>query len=538
MLSDARVRLLAPCRGRKPGCRARTLTLVRLSKRLRWRLLILAALVLAVAAARQYYLRGGRLPASSVQADAPCPSLTSRIVVFAPHCDDETLGAGGLIQQAVAAGARLRVVLMTNGDGFTLAAERQYHKLWVRPADYLRFARLRQRETLAALRLLGVLPERVSFLGYPDRGLLPIWQHYWDADHPYCSPYTRDCASPYPNSLTPGTPYWAGAVVADITRILQEENPTLILLPHPNDNHPDHWATYALVTYSLAGMETRSFGLLNRPEIYTYLVHRGYSFPAPRGYRPGLPLLPPAALARMDTCWLELPLTPLQVHLKYQATLCYRSQMRLVGGYLAGFSRANELFGLVKESIIPLEGQTVNAHRLLFQDTARDALLRDVQPSADLVRMLAWCSSDTLWLQLTARAQPRRGITYKVWLHSVPGGNPLCCEASVGQPPKWTFPNPHYHLHPPPVSAVFDDNGLWLRVPLHALGYPEAVMVAAEAWRLHLLVDRTATTLAYLPWARSRPATPWSADLPLRAAPGPAPAHPLATWARDFPPCP
>jgi len=37
-------------------------------------------------------------------------------MVVAPHPDDEVLGAGGLIQQAVAAGAEVRIVYLTNGD--------------------------------------------------------------------------------------------------------------------------------------------------------------------------------------------------------------------------------------------------------------------------------------------------------------------------------------------------------------------------------------------------------------------------------------
>src|SRR2546430_986709 len=57
---------------------------------------------------------------------APGPS--SAILVLAPHCDDETLGTGGMLAEAVRAGARVRVVLLTNGDGFRVAAARRYHK--------------------------------------------------------------------------------------------------------------------------------------------------------------------------------------------------------------------------------------------------------------------------------------------------------------------------------------------------------------------------------------------------------------------------
>src|SRR5512136_1478514 len=44
-----------------------------------------------------------------------------RLLVLAPHCDDETLGSGGLIQSALAAGIQVRVVIATNGDGYVFA---------------------------------------------------------------------------------------------------------------------------------------------------------------------------------------------------------------------------------------------------------------------------------------------------------------------------------------------------------------------------------------------------------------------------------
>src|SRR3954463_13514957 len=44
------------------------------------------------------------------------------IVVFAPHPDDEVIGCAGIIMQALARGARVKVVAITSGDGFPAAA--------------------------------------------------------------------------------------------------------------------------------------------------------------------------------------------------------------------------------------------------------------------------------------------------------------------------------------------------------------------------------------------------------------------------------
>ena len=45
-------------------------------------------------------------------------SPATRLLVVAPHPDDETLGAGGLIQRVRHAGGAVKVVFMTSGDGF------------------------------------------------------------------------------------------------------------------------------------------------------------------------------------------------------------------------------------------------------------------------------------------------------------------------------------------------------------------------------------------------------------------------------------
>src|SRR5207247_6384648 len=44
-----------------------------------------------------------------------------RVLVFAPHPDDESLAAGGLITRLVHAGDAVRVVFVTNGDGYPWA---------------------------------------------------------------------------------------------------------------------------------------------------------------------------------------------------------------------------------------------------------------------------------------------------------------------------------------------------------------------------------------------------------------------------------
>jgi LmbE family N-acetylglucosaminyl deacetylase len=112
------------------------------------------------------------------------------VVVVAPHPDDETLGAGGLICAATASGRRVRVVVCTDGEAASEA-----------PALGSR----RRDETMAAVdRLTGGGGRDVVFVGLPDGTLA----HSTDA-------------------------------VADAVRPMLASDP-LLVAPWSHDGHPDH----------------------------------------------------------------------------------------------------------------------------------------------------------------------------------------------------------------------------------------------------------------------------------------------------------
>jgi LmbE family N-acetylglucosaminyl deacetylase len=225
----------------------RSLSLNRLRTIPRWQRFLLLFLtspfLLGAGASGAYYLRMHQV-CEEMSLDGlplmPDPAPGRRILVLAPHCDDETLGAGGLIADARRAGVPVRVAFLTNGDGFPVAASRALREVHIAPSDYVRFAEKRQSEALRALSVLGVPSEEVRFLGYPDRGLKTMWETNWDAAHPYRSPYTRQNHSPYHRTFTPNTSYCGASVVSDLERLMREYEPTEILVTHPADDHPDH----------------------------------------------------------------------------------------------------------------------------------------------------------------------------------------------------------------------------------------------------------------------------------------------------------
>ena len=116
---------------------------------------------------------------------------------MAPHCDDETLGCGGLISQALLDGAQVKVILATNGDGFHYAAARWFEEVKVSPQDYQRFAVDRRQESCAALATLGLSKSQVISLGYPDGGTAQMWLDFWSPNNLFTSPYTKKKHNPY-----------------------------------------------------------------------------------------------------------------------------------------------------------------------------------------------------------------------------------------------------------------------------------------------------------------------------------------------------
>jgi LmbE family N-acetylglucosaminyl deacetylase len=82
-----------------------------------------------------------------------------RIVIVAPHPDDEVLGAGGLIQAALSRDMSVRVVAVTDGE--------RSHPHSTKASDF-EFAAVRSRESRLALSRLGWDEARITHLHIPD----------------------------------------------------------------------------------------------------------------------------------------------------------------------------------------------------------------------------------------------------------------------------------------------------------------------------------------------------------------------------------
>src|ERR1700704_4021556 len=83
-------------------------------------------------------------------------SSNTRLMVFSPHPDDETLGAGGLIQRVLSIGGAVKVVFMTSGDGYPEGVEMEERIAHPTAQDFREYGLERQQEAVHVLETLGL----------------------------------------------------------------------------------------------------------------------------------------------------------------------------------------------------------------------------------------------------------------------------------------------------------------------------------------------------------------------------------------------
>lgn len=258
-----------------------------------------------------------------------------RVMVIAPHPDDEVLGCAGVVQEAVARGLAVHIVFFTYGDdnekSFLVYRK---HPVW-KPSAVERMGLIRHQEALRAARMMGLGQEHVTFLGYPDGGGLEIWQRHWNEEPAYVAQRTKASAVPYGNALRPGAAYKGEEVTRDLARAVTEFRPTRIFVSHPGDHHPDHQSLPLFLQVALWDLK-----LDQPPDVHHYLVHHKH-WPNPFGFHPRAPLSPPPGWSGL-TGWRVKRVEDLAA--KERALKAHRTQYEYSAPWLKSFLRQNELF--------------------------------------------------------------------------------------------------------------------------------------------------------------------------------------------------
>lgn len=301
-----------------------------------------------------------------------------RLLVVAPHPDDEVLASGGLIQHALAAGAKLRVIVATDGDNNPWP-QRWAEKRWdIDVEARKRWGARRRKEAVSALDCLGVANADVSFLGWPDQGLTGLLM---------CD----DAAE--------------SLLAAEIAAF----RPSLIVAPVLADTHPDHNALRVMLELALARIEHIEYSWLG------FRVHGE---------------LPTGSASALD-------LSDVQRSTKQRAILEHRSQLilsrkrmlRLAGRVESYQRQAQSQAGSSRELrwSMPLPGliRRLACHVLMLVVNTPNGIVRCVHP-------LMWDGGDEV-LELSPSAESTLSLTIRR------EGNHLTLRLSTNQAMRQVF---------------------------------------------------------------------------------------------------
>jgi len=247
-------------------------------------------------------------------------------MLIAPHPDDEALACSVILQKAVRATAAIRIVYVTDGDDNPWP-QRAVERRWrLSASDRKRWGKLRRSEALAALRVLGIHPSDIQFLGLPDQGLTDL--------------LLRDCNS----------------ALTRIAQVIDDWSPTDILAPSIFDIHPDHNAVAVMMRLIFADFVTPGVSQWN------YLVH-GRS---------------PAFFDRAA----QLSPSEMETTTKRDAIRRHQTQIKLSRRrFLRYARRAERFFRVERESAVWCDGAVHSVFR------TRDNLNVDLRFTADPFRM-------------------------------------------------------------------------------------------------------------------------------------------------------
>ena len=292
----------------------------------------------------------------------PVPAFTSRsrLLLFAPHPDDESLGCSILLQRAVRAGAVVRVVYVTDGDDNPWPQRVLERKWRLNGNDRRRWGRLRRTEALAALRVLGMHGSAARFLGLPDQKLSAMLR----------------CGGQ--------------SALERFAAIIADWEPTDLLVPSISDTHPDHSALAVMLrlVFSESFSDAMETGQMT---VWSYVVH-GRS---------------PAFLDRAET----ICQSHIETATKLRAIRCHKTQLKLSRKRFLGYAaRPERLVKLGARDKTIADGSITSVFRL------PDSLRVEVRLSPKAMRM----SEPALFVLGPDDAGASRCVTMRIPARSSP----------------------------------------------------------------------------------------------------------------------
>ena len=405
---------------------------------------------------------------------------TDRILVLAPHPDDEVLGTGGVIQQAVAQKLPVKVVFLTYGDSnqWSFLLYRKHPVVF--PGAVEAMGLVRHDEAISASQVLGVDPQNLTFLGYPDFGTLNMWYYHWNQRPPYRSLMTRVTSVPYKGAYRFGAPYKGEEILQDIRSILRDFKPTKIFVSHPADHNGDHLAFYLYLRVALWDE-----GLDGKVQLYPYLIHY-LTWPKPKGFHPEKDLTPPEALEDQEI-WKQYHLSAQQIENKKKALQAHKTQYFSSPKYLLSFVRFNELFGDFPPIKLPLNENVsiISGQKKFMTTTELPEELNDRERSSFVGvdwKSLRW-EHDNLVVTIGLSKPLAQDVEASIYFFGYNNQTPF------GQMPKinvrlgvlsYSVYDQNKRLEQEVLKVARTPNDVTITVPLKLLGFPQKILTSAK----------------------------------------------------------
>jgi LmbE family N-acetylglucosaminyl deacetylase len=418
-----------------------------------------------------------RSTAASTATPARLQDLGRRVLVIAPHPDDEVLATGGTIHRLLAAGAHVRVVVVTAGDSYYNAAA-LIGGGTPDAASYLALGEQRHRESLAAIARLGLAPADVVYLGYADSTTAAMWDRSWSSSKPAVG-RTGTSTVPYVWAARPGIPQCGAELAADLESAVRDFAPDTVITPDVYETHPDHAAVAAFANYAMDAV-----GFTGR-RLSTVVHFRRY--PYPWGHLPGSALDPPPNLLSPDTTWLSLPVGAGDNAAKAAAIAEYRSQTDIndMGLYMRTYIRTNELFASrVPARILAGASDSMpgDAEATTVCMTPRPVVPPapgSTRPWVAAIRMAR--GAHTLWVGLRCDAPVASGDSFRLGVLLFGGRTPARLDVSVRGAATSVLRVTDLSIAPEGVRSRVDGDTLWIEVPADMVAGRTRCMVGAAA---------------------------------------------------------
>jgi len=412
-----------------------------------------------------------------------------RVLVMAPHPDDEVLGTGGVLQRAVAMKVPIKVVFFTYGDSNQWSFLLYRRHPVIMPGAVEKMGLVRRDEAMAASSILGVTPENLVFLGYPDFGTMNIWYAHWNDRPPLRGMMTRAAKVPYEGAFRPGALYKGEEIVNDLRAILKEFKPTKIFISHPSDHNGDHLSLYLFTRVALWDEDME-----DKVQVYPYLVHY-LGWPKPFGFHPDKMITPPESLKNI-VHWEQYVLTPQEVEVKKKALQAHRSQYDSTPKYLLSFVRGNELFGSSSTiHLHPNENSPVFVGKRKFVPSAELPEELNTQEKTAFIgvkwKFLRWEGQD-LVISIELSRPLAQNVEAFIYIFGYNKTTPFKAMPKISVRLGFLSYNVYdqaRRIDQSSVKVKRTSNEVTINVPLKLLGHPDRVLTSAHTYLGNVPLD-------------------------------------------------